>query len=81
MTNFDWAKQEFQRYGYQLPQVVFWNVASRNQQQPVTMNAQGAALISGASARIFSMVAQGQLSPMEQMLHILGAERYAAIAA
>lgn len=81
VTNFDWAKQEFQRYGYQLPQVVFWNVASRNQQQPVTMNAQGAALISGASARIFSMVAQGQLNPMEQMLHILGAERYAAIAA
>lgn len=81
VANFDWAKQEFQRYGYQLPRVVFWNVASRNRQQPVTMNEQGVALVSGASARIFSMLAEGRLSPMEQMLHILGAERYAAIAA
>lgn len=81
MANFDWAKQEYQRYGYKLPRVVFWNVASRNRQQPVTMNEQGAVLVSGASPRIFSMVMDGIQSPMEEMLHILGAERYACIAA
>lgn len=81
VANFDYAKQEFQRYGYQLPEVVFWNVASRNRQQPVTMNEQGVALISGASPRIFSMLSSGVLNPMDQMLQILGAERYAGIAA
>jgi len=81
MTNFAWAKQRYEAAGYQLPKVVFWNVASRNQQQPVTMNEQGVALVSGASARIFSMVMDGIQSPMEEMLHILGAERYACIGA
>ena len=65
MTNFAYAKQQFEAYGYKLPQVVFWNVASRNRQQPVTMNEQGVALVSGASARIFSMLAEGELNPME----------------
>jgi hypothetical protein len=61
--------------------VVFWNVASRAKQQPVTMNEQGVALVSGCSPRIFGMLSSGNLSPMGYMLDILGTERYARIAA
>ena len=56
LTNFEYAAKLFRQAGYRLPNVVFWNVSSRNQQQPVTMNEQGVALVSGCSPRIFSMV-------------------------
>lgn len=81
LTNFEYAKQIFAQAGYQLPQVVFWNVASRSEQQPVTMKEQGVALVSGASPRIFDMLSQGKLSPMGYMMDILGTERYAGIGA
>jgi hypothetical protein len=81
LTNFEYAQKIFAEAGYQLPRVVFWNVASRTKQQPVTMNEQGVALVSGCSPRIFSMLSAGKLSPMGYMLDILGTERYAKIAA
>ena len=81
ITNFQYAQTIFAEAGYQLPRVVFWNVDSRNAQQPVTKNEQGVALVSGCSPRIFGMLKAGLLSPMEYMLDILGAERYQKIAA
>ena len=80
-TNFENAKAKFAAAGYRLPRVVFWNVQSRNTQQPVTINEQGVALVSGCSPRIFSMVQRGDLSPMTFMLQILNSERYSRIAA
>lgn len=80
-VNFKNAQKKFAAHGYQLPQIVFWNVASRRRQQPVTQNEQGVALVSGAAPRIFSMVAGGILSPYALMMKVLGSERYAQIAA
>ncbi len=81
LTNFENAKRKFARYGYELPQIVFWNVASRNRQQPVTVDDRGVALISGCSPRIFSMVMEGELDPYSFMLSVVGTARYAPIAA
>ena len=81
LTNFEYAAKLFERAGYKLPNVVFWNVSSRNQQQPVTMNELGVALVSGCSPRIFSMVMEGSLDPFTYMLSVIGSERYAPIAA
>lgn len=81
ITNFDNAKKLYAQHGYQLPQIVFWNVASRNRQMPVSQNEQGAALVSGSSPRTFSMLKKGIFSPMECMMEILGSERYRKIAA
>ncbi len=80
-TNFANAKARFAAAGYQLPEVVFWNVDSRSRQQPVTMNEQGVALVSGCSPRIFQMLQDGILSPYAFMMEVLGGERYAHIAA
>lgn len=58
---------------------MYYNVASRNRQQPVTKNEQGVALVSGCTARLFSQVADGSLAaliPYEFMLDVLGVERY-----
>ena len=83
-TNFNNAKAKFEAAGYKLPEVVFWNVASRNRQQPVTKNEQGVALVSGCTPRLFSQVVDGSLAamtPYEFMLDVLGGERYEKIAA
>ena len=81
LSNFEYAKRLFAKWGYSLPEVVFWNVASRNQQQPVRMNDAGVALVSGCSPRVFSMLKTGILSPYAFMLDVLGSERYAVITA
>lgn len=78
---FKQVREKFAAHGYQLPQVIFWNVASRHCQQPITQNEQGVALISGATPRIFSMLAGGFLSPYAFMMEVLGSRRYAPIAA
>ena len=82
LTNFEYAKNLFEDHGYRLPSLVFWNVQSRNQQSPVKMNEQGAALISGASPRIFSLVAKGELDlldPYKFMLSVIRSNRYVPI--
>ncbi len=84
LTNFAYANQLFKEAGYALPDVVFWNVASRNRHQPVSMNEQGVALVSGCTPRLFSMMAEGNVSamtPYQVMLDVLGSERYEKIAA
>lgn len=80
-TNFEHARRLFTAHGYRLPEVVFWNVASRNRQQPVRENDRGVALVSGCNARVFSMLKAGSLSPYAFMVDVLGSERYAPIAA
>ncbi len=81
LTNFEYAKKIFEEKGYKLPRMVFWNVESRNMHQPVKQNEQGVALVSGCTPAIFSMVADGTLSPYKVMMDIIGSERYKKIAA
>ena len=81
LSNFEHAKRKYAAAGYKLPEVVFWNAASRNRQQPVKKNEQGVCLVSGVTPRIFSMLAGGELSPYAFMMEVLGGERYAKIAA
>ena len=81
MTNFENAKASYAAAGYKLPDLVFWNVDSRNEQQPVKENDRGVALVSGCSPRIFSMVMDGELNPYDFMLSVIDTERYAPIAA
>ena len=81
LTNFEYARQKFEQHGYELPNVIFWNVSSRNQQQPVTALESGAALVSGCNPRLFSMVASGELSPYRIMMDVIGSDRYSPICA
>ena len=81
LTNFEYAKKLFEDHGYRLPQVVFWNVQSRNEQQPVRMNEQGVILVSGCTPRLFSMVAGGEFDPAVFMKEVLLSDRYKPICA
>jgi hypothetical protein len=80
-TLFENAKERFAEAGYRLPQVIFWNVCSRNRQQPVTKNEQGVALVSGCSPQIFAMLKEGTLEPYKFMMSVLMSERYEKVAA
>ena len=81
LSNFEQAKRLYASHGYRLPQIVFWNVESRNEQQPVKMNEQGCALVSGCTPRIFSQVMSGEMEPYQNMMNVLMSERYAPISA
>ena len=82
MTNFEYAKKKFAKHGYRLPQIVFWNVASRYRQQPVTKNEQGAILVSGCSPQIFSLVTNYDVpDPYAYMVEVLSSRRYEKIVA
>jgi len=80
-TNYEAAEKKFREAGYTLPNVVFWNVESRNVQMPVTMHQSGTALISGASPKIFDMVKSGDINPYSMMIDIINSERYSAVTA
>lgn len=81
VSNFENAKAQFARYGFTLPKLVFWNVNSRNRQQPVTMNEQGVILVSGMSTQIFAMMKKDELDPYSFMMSVLNGKRYANVAA
>ena len=81
MTNFEFAKEKYQEAGYRLPDLVFWNVASRRLQLPVRKNEQGVLLVSGCTARLFERVINGAADPYSYMMEVIGSKRYEPIAA
>lgn len=77
-TNYEAAKRKFDAAGFQLPHVVFWNVASRNENVPATAAANNVTLVSGLSQSTFRYVLEGK-TPVDSMMDILNGERYAPI--
>lgn len=80
-TVFEDAKDKYEKHGYTLPQVVFWNVASRHRHQPVRKDERGVIMVSGATPMLFSMVADGTATPYSFMMDILNSKRYENITA
>ncbi len=68
--------EEYERYGYKLPRLVFWNLCSRTGTIPVKENALGVALVSGFSPAVMNMVLSGKLDPLECLLDQITAKRY-----
>lgn len=81
VTNFEYAKKRFEEAGYSLPKVVFWNVASRKLQLPVTQNEQGVTLVSGCNARLFEQILADNTNPYAYMMEIVESKRYEQIVA
>ena len=73
-------RKQYAAAGYEMPQVVFWNLNAQYGNQPVTVNEKGVALVSGFSPAIMtSVLAAKQLSPMNIVLSTINSERYASI--
>ena len=75
-TNFEVIKKMYNEAGYDLPQLVFWNVMSRGRNVPVRKDENGVVLVSGLSPVILKFVSEGDINPERFMLNILLSERY-----
>jgi hypothetical protein len=80
------ARELFNRHGYELPIVVWWNVAHRaggyggDNNFPVTQHATGSALVSGFSPAIVrSVLASKQVTPWDVMMETINNPRYQAV--
>ena len=75
-TNYDEWMDKFAHYGYELPDIVFWQVSTRSN-VPVTSSQKGAAIVSGFSPSILKFIYEGEITtPYEFMLEVLMSPRY-----
>jgi hypothetical protein len=79
-SNYEKIKRKYHKYGYKIPQIIFWNVRANTKDFPVTIEDNNTALISGFSTSILkSVLAGSDISPLGVMLRTLENERYDAI--
>lgn len=76
---FRMIERRWKMWGYRLPRLVFWNVASRTGTIPVKENELGVALVSGFSPNVARLVMSDCLDPYEALLNELNAERYETV--
>lgn len=75
-TIYENAQKLFKQAGYQLPQVIFWNVDSKTEQYPITEK-DNALLLSGFSPVILKFLYRGELlTPIDLVMEVVNDERY-----
>jgi hypothetical protein len=81
-TFYEHWKSEFEKEGYEIPNVVFWNVNSTSDVFHFDKNMKGVQAYSGSSASTFKSILKSfDCTPIEAMLEVLGNERYSPIVA
>lgn len=66
--------------GYKMPQIVYWNIQSRNGGIPVKFDQTGTALVSGFSPAIMTSLIKGEItSPQQIMDQTILSERYSQV--
>jgi len=77
---YDLMKARYEQYGYQIPNIVFWNVNSRHDVFHADATRKGVQLISGSSVTSFKQIMDSiGLTPVEMMLKVINAKRYEPI--
>ena len=80
-TFYEMMSQKFTDNGYRIPNIIFWNVASRHDVFHADKKRTGVQLVSGQSAAVFRQVMKCVgMNPVEAMEKVINSERYAAIA-
>lgn len=76
-TNFGAIKKQYKEAGYEMPNLVFWNVNAKVGNNPVKYDADGTCMISGFSPAILTSVLSGkEYDPMAIMNKTIMVERY-----
>ena len=77
---YDAMKAKYAQYGYDICQIIFWNVNSRNDVFHADKNRKGVILCSGSSAGTFkNLIGSIGMSPMDFVMQIVNAKRYEPI--
>ena len=67
--------RKYTKMGYRMPKIIFWNLASRNKNNPVRFDQEGTALVSGFSPSIMTAILGGkEFTPYSIMMDAL--EKY-----
>ena len=79
-TFYDKMREKYRKAGYEIPNIIFWNVNSRHDIFHADAKRRGVQLCSGQSAATFKQLLSCiGLSPVEAMRQVIECERYAAI--
>jgi hypothetical protein len=81
ITNFEGIKRKYEKAGYELPALIFWNVESRQDNVPIKKDERGVVLCSGSSPSTFKHLMKNidTLTPFDLMLDVLNSSRYDVI--
>ena len=81
-TNFDSIRELYDAHGYQLPNIVFWNVNGRVGNVPATKTDKGIGLVSGFSPAILKAILAGRdYTPVDLMVEAINNVRYKPVRA
>ena len=71
-------KERYENSGYEMPNIVYWNIRSRNETNvPVRFDKMGTALVSGFSPSILTALLSGEtMNPINIMDSVIMGERY-----
>ena len=79
-TNFEVMKDKFEQAGYKLPNVVWWQVDSRQNNVPIKFSDAGVALVSGSHPSILKKICSAKfLTPLDLMLSAITDKRYNSV--
>lgn len=77
---YDKMVHKFEKHGYQIPNIIFWNVNSRHDIYHADATRKGVQLVSGQSTTTFKNLMECiDKTPVEAMLETLNSERYDCI--
>jgi hypothetical protein len=80
LSAIEMVRGKYQKSGYKLPDVIFWNVQSRGNNVPVRFDEKGTALISGFSPAILkSVLGSKDIDPISIMKQTIDSPRYEKI--
>jgi len=74
-TAFRMISDAYEKAGYRLPQIIFWNLRT-SFGVPVSFDQRGTALISGFSPSIMTAILGGEMNPLSIMFNMINKERY-----
>lgn len=78
----DELREMYRRAGYKMPQVIFWNVESRDNHFHTKSDVPGTMLASGSSPAVFKAVMAMEdleVTPYDAMVEVLNGERYSRV--
>ncbi len=79
-TFYDKMAHKFKKYGYQIPNIIFWNVNSRHDVFHADKDRKGVQLCSGQSVTVFKQLMSCiGYTPVEMMNRVINSERYESI--
>lgn len=82
-TSIEMIREKYEKFGYEMPQIIFWNVRAELDNVPAEDNELGVGLVSGFNTSILKDVLNGDINkkptPYETMMNTINSGRYDSV--